>query len=150
MSTPTTVRRVGHSEILGAVNATDLIAEYAAECSLPGAEPQVKMYAAMEEAGVLQCIGAYQGERLVGFVNVLTTVMPHNGKRVATVESLFVAHSERPTGAGNALLDAAEMYASESECVALLNTARKGSRLDKVLSRRCGASATHTVYTVWL
>lgn len=149
MSTPT-IRRVSHSEILCAVNATELIAEYAAECSLPGAEPQVKMYAAMEEAGVLQCIGAYQGELLVGFVSVITTVMPHNGKRVATVESLFVSHSERPTGAGNALLDAAEMYASESGCVALLNTARKGSRLDKVLARRCGASATHTVYTVWL
>lgn len=149
MSTPT-IRRVSHSEILCAVNATELIAEYAAECSLPGAEPQVKMYAAMEEAGVLQCIGAYQRELLVGFVSVITTVMPHNGKRVATVESLFVSHSERPTGAGNALLDAAEMYSSESGCVALLNTARKGSRLDKVLARRSGARATHTVYTSWL
>ena len=93
MSTAT-IRRVSHSEILRAVNAPEIIAEYAAECSLPGAQPQVKMYAAMEEAGVLQCIGAwvrrdhpFESETLVGFINVLNTLMPHNGQRVATVES---------------------------------------------------------------
>jgi hypothetical protein len=156
MSTPT-IRRCSHSEILCAVNATELIAEYAAECSVPGAQPQVKMYAAMEEAGVLQCIGAwvrrdhpFESETLVGFINVLNTLMPHNGQRVATVESFFVTGGERSTGAGNALLHAADVYATECGCFALLNTARIGSRLHKVLSHRAGSKATHTVFTSWL
>ncbi len=149
MSTPS-IRRVSHLEILRAVNARELIAEYAAECSMPGAEPQAETYAAMEHAGALQCFGAYVAEELVGFVSVLTAVMPHNGKRMATVESLFVHPGHRGSGAGNDLLFAAEQYADETECVAITQTARIGSRLDRVLSRRAGSQPSHTVYTRWL
>jgi hypothetical protein len=35
-------------------------------------------------------------------------------------------------------------------CVALLYTARIGSRLDKILSRRAGCEPSHTVFTRWL
>ena len=149
MSTPS-IRRVSYSEILSAPNAQRLIAEYAAECSIPDAEPQVAMYAAMEQAGALACFGAYADEELVGFISIVTSPMPHNGKRVATVESFFVRSLLRGCGAGNFLLDAAEEYATESGCLGILNTARIGSRLDNVLRRRAGYEATHTVHTRWL
>ena len=147
------IRRVSHSEILAAPNAQQLIDEYAAECSIPDAKPQTQMYAAMEQSGALVCFGAHVANELVGFVSMLIAVMPHHGKRVATLESLFVLSSHRDSGAGDALLSAAEQYAddaADSGCLALLYTARVGSRLEKVLSRRAGCKASHTVFTRWL
>ncbi len=144
------IRRVSHSEILSAVNAEQLIDEYAAECSLPDVDPQGTMYAALEQAGALQCFGAYVDGELVGFIALLSSIMPHHGKRVASVESLFVASARRCSGAGNELLSAAEQFADETGCVAILNTARIGSTLDKVLSRRPNCIPSHTVYTRWL
>jgi len=149
MSTPS-IRRVSYAEILGAANAPRLIAEYAAECSVPDYDPQAETYAALERAGTLQCFGAYVETDLVGFVSVLTTRMPHNGKRVATVESLFVDRASRGSGAANALLRVVEDYASERECVAITRTARIASRLDTVLSHRPNCLLTHRVYTTWL
>lgn len=149
MSTPS-IRRVSYAEILGADNAPRLIAEYAAECSVPDYNPQAETYAALERAGALQCFGAYVRDDLVGFVSVLTARMPHNGKRVASVESLFVDRTCRGSGAGNCLLLAAEQYASETDCVAITRTARIASRLDTVLSHRPNCLLTHRVYTTWL
>ena len=151
-------------EILCAVNAQQLIDEYAAECSVADADPQVELYAAVEQAGALHCFGAYvtpqrhgpvagdpvAGDELVGFISVLNSPMLHNGKRVATIESFFVLAAHRRSGAGNRLLAAAKAYASESGCLGLLYTARIGSRLEKVLSRRAGCERSHTVFTEWL
>jgi GNAT superfamily N-acetyltransferase len=150
MRKSTTIRRVSYSEIFGAPNGQKLIDEYAAECSVPDADPQIGMYAAMEQSGALQCFGAYLDGRLIGFATVLKAVMPHHGKRVATLESLFVSPSDRDSGAGNDLLSAAEQFAAVSACEALLCTARIGSTLEKVLSRRVGCNATHTGFTRWL
>jgi hypothetical protein len=149
MSTPS-IRRVSFLEILGAPNAQQLIDGYAAECSIPGADPQVQMYSAMEQSRALQCFGAYIGAELVGFISVLNAPTPHRGKRVGSIESLFASPAHRNTGAGNCLLTAAEQYAHEISCEALLYTARVGSRLEKILSRRAGCKATHTVFTSWL
>ena len=149
MST-TSIRRVSYSTILAAHNASELIAEYAAECSIPDAAPQVELYEAMEGAGALQCFGAYVDEELVGFASVMHAIMPHHGKRVGTVESLFVLSAQRATGAGDALLSAAEQHAAAAGCVALTYTARAGSRLEKILKRRAGCLASHSQFTRWL
>jgi GNAT superfamily N-acetyltransferase len=147
------IRRVSHSEILGARNAAELIDEYAAECSRPDANPQASIYDAMEQAGALQCFGAYlengpaELDELIGFASVVSAVMPHNGKRVATIESIFVLSAQRHTCAGTDLLTAAEEYAAEAGCADLLYTARIYSPLEKVLLRRLKCLPTHTVFT---
>lgn len=150
MSSTAKIRWIYYSQFLGAPNAQELIDEYAAECSIPDAEPQHQMYEAMEKSGVLQCFGAYVADELIGFVSVLSSVMPHNGKRIATIESLFALPSHRDSGAGNALLSAAEQYTSESGCVALICTARVGSALETILSRRPGCEKSHSMFTRWL
>ncbi len=149
MSTPS-IRRVSHSEILCADNARELIAEYAAECSIPGAEPQADLYAALEQGGLLACFGAYIGRELVGLVSVVNTVMPHNGKRIATIESLFVAAGHRDSCAFSALTSAARQQAVDSGCTALLYTARVGSQLETILTHRAGCHRSHTIFTEWL
>ena len=164
IQTQVTVCPVSVSEIFDAPNAADLLHAYAEECLVPDAQPQRATYEVMERAGVLKCFAAYVDlttneldapavfpcPLLVGFVSVLCAVMPHNGKRMATPESVFVDSAYRSTGAGDLLLDAAEQYATETGCIAITGLARVGSPFEKVLSRRAGYQLTHSQHTRWL
>ena len=117
----------------------DLIAEYAQESSIPEIgeiDPQPLMYAAMEQTGILQCIGAFEWNRLVGFANVLCSVLPHYGKKVATIESIFVARASRPGGIGLKLMEAAESHAKASGCTAILYSAPTAGSLERLLSAK--------------
>lgn len=135
-----------YSEILA---NSALIERYAVECAVE-ADPQPEIYAALDQVGVLKCFGAYTGAELAGFVSLLMNVMPHNGKRIATIESIFAVPEHRNLGTGDALLDAAEAFAAASGCAALIYTARVGSALEKVLSRRHGCEHSHAMFTRWL
>lgn len=144
------IRAINYADILDATNSKELLDEYAEECVVPDYSPQRKMYEAMDKAGILQCFGAYVEEKLVGFIVVISCVMPHNGKKTATIESIFAMSKYRDTGAGNALIVEAEKFSRGSGCVALLASPRIDSRMSVVLSRRKGWEDTHTVYTLWL
>jgi GNAT superfamily N-acetyltransferase len=144
------IKPVSYSEILDAPNAAELLQEYSKDCVMPDYNPQRQMYAALENSGALHCFGAYADGILVGFVSVITGVMPHNGKLMATIESLFALPSHRKLGTGDALLSAVEKFAVEGKYVALIYTARAGSILEVVLSRRPGCKESHTMFTRWL
>lgn len=140
------IRPIRYTEIL---EATDLLTEYAAECSIPEIGetcPQPEIYDALEKAGIVQMFGAFGGEKLVGFGSMLTTVLPHYGKKVATVESLFLAKNYRAGGLGLALMDAMEQAASASGCAAILYSAPTGGKLETLLSMRREYRQTNTVF----
>lgn len=149
-----TVLPVSVATIFDAPNATGLIRAYAEECLIPDAEPQRATYEAMERVGALKCFVAYAdlggSSLLVGFVSIICAVMPHCGKRLATVESLFVEPAYRDTGAGVDLISAAEQCAADFGCLAITAAARVDSAFDKILSRRAGYAPTHTQHTRWL
>jgi GNAT superfamily N-acetyltransferase len=147
-SGPTTIRRVSHSEILGAHNAQELIDEYAAECSIPEigpAEVQPEMYAVLEQLGMLAIFGLYQCEELIGFGTVLRTIAPNYGRNVATAQ-LFVSAAHREGVAGRALLAALEDHARQESCVAIIYSARPGSRFARVLEASDAYTCTNVVY----
>jgi GNAT superfamily N-acetyltransferase len=150
------IRQCGVAEILDTGDAQGLIANYAEECSIPDAAPQRWMYLAMEESGVLTCFGAFKQVNhplddlgLVGFVSVIVSVMPHHGKKMATVESLYADPAYRDSGAGNLLMAEAERHAREAGCVCLTYTARVGSRLETILALRAGCERSHEMFTKW-
>jgi GNAT superfamily N-acetyltransferase len=157
MSTPS-IRRVSYSEILGAGNAQELIEEYAAECSIPQlgqVEPQAETYAKLEAAGLMACFAAYEpydtpaGDvpRLIGFGAVLVSAQPHyGGRKVAMVESLFVARQRRRSGASGQLMHWIEQHAAEAGCVAVLYSAPAYSRFAKVLAASHTHVCTNVVY----
>ena len=157
---PVTILPVSVAAIFDAPNAAYLLHSYAEECLIPDAQPQRAVYEAMEKTDLLRCFGAYASGPeidtaspyglLIGFISVATPIMPHCGKRIATVESLFVDPNYRHSGAGNYLLDEAERYAARMKCLALTCAARVGSAFDKVLSRRTGYALTHVQHTRWL
>jgi len=46
----------------------------------------------------------YHDAQKVGFCMMLTPVFPHYGKRVASIESLFIAKASRSSGANGRLM----------------------------------------------
>ena len=124
------------ADIESAPNVADLLAEYAEESALDalgGANPQWETYRQMEAVGVARVLGAFQREKLVGFLVLLVSIVPHFGKLLASTESFFVAKSARKTGAGLKLLREAENIARDTGAVGFFVSAPMGSRLAKVL-----------------
>jgi GNAT superfamily N-acetyltransferase len=164
ISSAVTILPVSFRAILDAPNAADLLCAYAQDCLVPDAEPQRPLYEMMEKTGSIQCFGAYIDEttneldasivipspRLVGFISVFRTIVPHDGHLIAAVESFFVDPPHRLTGAAFLLLAAAELYATDAGCRCLLASARLGSALDILLTRRSGYERTHSQHTRWL
>jgi GNAT superfamily N-acetyltransferase len=126
-----------------------LLAEYAAECSIPEigpAHPQPQIYAAMEKNGLMQCFGAPWEGAFAGFGSVLTPVLPHYGLKVATVESLFVSQDKRRCGLGRELMRMIEQYSREQSSVGILYSAPAGGQLERVLDRSKHYRRTNTVF----
>ena len=156
ISSAVTIQPVSYLTILDDPCAPELLRSYAEDCLVPDAEPQRPLYAAMEKMGTLQCFGAYFSPgagitpKLIGFISVMRTIVPHDGHLIAAVESVFVDRDYRSTGAFFLLVAAAEQYATDCGCRCLLASARIGSALDVVLTRRAGYEKTHNQHTRWL
>ena len=123
-------------ELWDAPNWDALIAAYAEETSikeLATINANRPMYQHMESIGALHCIGSYAAGELIGFIVIIAPVLPHYSKQVASIESFFVAAEHRPTGAGLALLHAAETKAKGIGSPGLLASAPVGGSLAKVL-----------------
>jgi GNAT superfamily N-acetyltransferase len=133
------VRRCTVAELEAAPNLAELLAEYAAESSLPELGPacaQVETYRVMEASGFFHPIGAFDGERLVGFILPIVITLPHYGVLAATVESFFVPKAERSKGVGLRLLKHAEDLATGLGAKALIVSAPAFGALSSMLARK--------------
>lgn len=142
------IREIPVAEIFAAPNVKELFSEYAVECSIPligEINPQPEIYAAIERAGIMQCFGAYEDDLLVGFATVLMMVLPHYGKKTATVESIFIAHEHRAGGIGRSLLKSIEGFAKGAGCVAILYSTPAGGTFERLLSLS-GYAHTNAVF----
>jgi GNAT superfamily N-acetyltransferase len=131
-----TIRRCNVVEIASAQNIAHIVEEYAAESSirgLPAPIAKLETYAHLEAAGALYVIGAFLNNLLIGFISVLSPVLPHYSRTVSVAESYFVLAEYRKTGAGLKLLHAAEDRAREVGSPGLLVSAPWGGVLANVL-----------------
>ena len=131
------IRHISYSDILDSANAGELLKEYSEECAIPeigATNPQREMYARMESSGLMHSFGVFEGDHLVGFATLLVFVLPHYGKLIANVESMFVMRSHRSNGSGKRLMQELEAWAHDKKCEVLLYNARTGSRLERLLS----------------
>ena len=143
------IRPVSYADILGAPNAAVLFAAYGIECSIPEIgeiDPQAALYSQMEQSGMFQAFGAFKGDELVGFAAVLVYVLPHYGRKIAAVESIFVAPEHRSKGTGNRLMNAIEEYAKSKGSVAILYSARAASTFERLLSLLSPYQRTNAVF----
>ena len=144
------IRHVSYSGILEADSSAQLIAEYSAECSIPEIgtpNPQKALYDRMESSGFMDCLGVFDHNVLVGFATILFYVLPHYGKKIASVESLFVAQSHRRNGTGSQLMQSIEQAATANGCVIVLYSAPTGGQLERVLGARKNCRRTNSVFT---
>lgn len=141
------VRHCTIDELTNSSSLPALLADYT-ESSLPEIgtpNPQFQTYQRLEQVGLLFPFGAWEDERLIGFLLILITDLPHYGKLVAVSESYFVAKESRKTGAGLRLLNMAKEYAASQGAAAFLVSAPKGSSLEKVMEG-LGWRNTNVVY----
>lgn len=144
------VERGVFSDIEDAPNATELLLEYANECATPEiGTPRIQpeIYRAMEASGVLFVICAHKEDRLIGFINLIVSVLPHYGVATAATESFFVEKNERTSGAGMMLLREAEKVAKDVGAVTLLVSARTGSQLAALLDAKKSYRETNRIFT---
>lgn len=131
-----TVRKATVAEIEGNENFSNLAKEYAEESAIHGLPPpneKIAAYRVIEATGIFQAYGAFLGELLVGFIAVLTPVIPHYGIAITVSESFFVAKEHRKTGAGLKLLRAAHQHAVDAKSPGFLVSAPTGGDLAQVL-----------------
>lgn len=132
------IRRCSVTEIEQSTTLPELLAEYGRESSIPELGPSapcMETYRQMAASGVLHAVGAFSPE-LVGIATILIFGIPHySGRRIASMESFFVAPEARGGGTGIKLLRAAEQCALDHGATALMVSAPVGSRLAAVMSR---------------
>lgn len=141
--------RCAVADLVAAPELPGLLAEYGAESANQGigpVNPQFDTYLGMEAAGVLHALAARLDGRLIGFLLVLTPVLPHFGRRVAVSESFFVANAHRGTGAGLGLLRAAEGLAREHGAVGIMVSAPCDGQLAQVLPGVGYRDASHVFF----
>lgn len=132
------IRKCTVAEIEQASNFKDLLGEYSKELVVDGAPPfsaKMDLYHQLEKNGSWQGFGAFLDGKLIGFVAVLVTILPHCGVIMAVTESLFVLRGYRKTGAGLGLIRKAEEYAQEKGSPCLLISAPTGGDLEKILPK---------------
>lgn len=137
------IRQVTSAEVLA---EHELIAEYGEECSIPGIgpiNPQGQIYSALEQAGALNCFGAFDGDKMVGFALLLQPIIPHYGVKVGTPESLFVA---KTSIAGRELMAHVEQFAKDAGSVGILYSAPVGGRFERYLEASKEYQRTNAVF----
>ena len=141
------VRPGSMAEVLYEENFPQNEEEYAREGAIMGLPPpraKFDLYAQLEASGALKTFLAFQG-KLIGFINVLVTEIPHYQEPVAVCESFFVLPAHRQSGAGIKLLREGERVAQERGAKGLLVSAPFGGILAKVLPR-LGYRETNEVF----
>lgn len=143
------IRRVTIAEIEAAPNLVEFLAEYAAESSQPElgeSVPQFPTYRALEAAGALHPIAAFEGKRIAGFILPIVGVLPHYASPSAMIESFFVPKADRKKGIGLRLKAEAEALAIERGAKGFMISAPVGSALSKVLAKSPAYRRSHDVF----
>ena len=145
-----TARRISVAEAFADKAFPSLCREYAEESAIAGLpDPREKLsaYQALEASGSAAFCAyvAFLGDMLIGFVALLTPVLPHYGIAISVAESLFVGRAYRKTGAGMLLIRLAEKRAEEMGSPGMLFSAPSKGRLS-VLLPRIGYRETNRVF----
>jgi GNAT superfamily N-acetyltransferase len=131
------IRQVGLTTLMSDPAFEALSAEYAAEAAIDAigrVSVQWPTYTALETAGLLRCFCAFNKDNaLTGYLVMLLTVLPQYGALTGNTAAFFVAARARKTGAGLALLRAAEIAAFEAGAKGMCVGAPPNGRLAQVL-----------------
>lgn len=130
------IKQITYQELIELPGFDAAVSAYALECSMVEigiAKQSAGTYAALSDAGKIQILAAVNNGRLIGFVTLIVSELPHYcGRMIAVTESFFVASDDRKSGAGAKLIKAAEKVAKGLGAVTFLVSAPAGSALERV------------------
>lgn len=144
------IRKSTISELEAAPNIQVILDEYAAESSpriegLPRPMAKADTYKHLESTNTIYTIGAFLADLLIGYIIIVSPILPHYSIRIAVSESYFVLKAYRGTGAGNKLREAAEEWSKQAGAIGILMSAPLDGDLAEVLPR-VGYSETGRVF----
>lgn len=142
------LRKCTIAEIESAPNITQILEEYASESAIKGLPhpfAKVDTYKHLESTNSIYVVGAFFSDKFIGYIIMLSPILPHYSVRVAVVESFFVAKEHRGTGAGLKLLHEVENQAKAAGACGILVSAPFGGNLAEVLPH-VGYAETNRVF----
>ena len=143
------IRKIKIEEILYSPDGREMFLNYALDSKnslTPDVNLDNDMYVKFEEVGALDCVGAYDGDKLVGFITGITSIIPHYSKPATTIESFYVVKQYRKGGTGKKLLEELTEFAKQRGSTNIFMTALIGSDLEKV-APYYGFTPTNIAYT---
>lgn len=141
------IKKCTVAEILDPSNSY-MIEEYAEECSinlLTKPKAQFETYAKLEFTGTIECFGAYVEDKLIGFVAVIKSSLPHYGVDVLIIESIFVLKAYRRGYTGLKLIKHVELLAKNKNASSVFLSAPTNSILSEICPK-LGFEATNIVF----
>ena len=132
-----------------ALNRDSLLKAYADESQnmlTPIVSPDWDLYLHLEELGMMDFIKVINDDKtLVGFMTLITTVLPHYTEPATTIESFFVLEEYRGAGTAKKMMAMAELLAVARNAKNIMMSAPIGGTLARV-SASFGFSATSIAY----
>lgn len=132
------IRPCAVDDIERATNLPELVAEHAAESQRIQqlvARMNFATYRALEAAGLLFVLGAFDDDTLVGFFFLIVNESAHYEGLIGVAELFFVSAPYRGGGTGTRMLAMAEAAAREQGAVCMVIASPIGHRLDAVIPR---------------
>jgi GNAT superfamily N-acetyltransferase len=98
--------------------------------------PDIERYAALEEQGILACVGVFDGDEMVGYsVNLVVHHLHYKHLVTAHNDMIFIAKSHRKGRTGLLLIKATKELCGERGAKIMMWHAKEGSALAKLLPR---------------
>ncbi len=124
----------------------DLLDANSNEVEGVSAAPDWDRYVDLEAAGVLQCLGVFQGQQMLAYsVCVVGHGLNHERRKSAKCLAIYASPAARLLGLGLMLMAESEREARSNGACEFFWTATPGSRMATILDRRKYAVA-ETVY----
>lgn len=126
----------------------ELIEGYRQECAKPPFDkstPNQEAYLALDKAGLIDMGVMTESGEPIGFVLIVTSMLPHFSMVCSTVESLYLKPEKRQGFAGVRLLNWAKRAAKARGSVGLNLTAVEGTRLER-LCLKLGRKTSHNFF----
>lgn len=99
-------------------------------------KPNREMYERLEDVGALISVGAFQGDKMVGYsVSIISTHLHYADLYYANNDVLFVAKEHRAGRLGFRLIKETERIAKERGGRLMIWHAKPGTVLDKIMPR---------------
>lgn len=132
------LKAISFSDLFDHPLFADLCIEYAQEsgnADLGVAVPNSARYLMLEEQGLAVCVGAFEGEDMIGFAAMILSEHPHYSATIVVCDALFIKKEQRKGPAGLRLISKVKEMAKEHGAVGVYFSAPEGSRLSKLFAR---------------